>query len=153
MTRRRETGDPPGIVNFLEQGLLAGRAWRESMAEHADTAGGPQALEKIVRAVAADEAALGYSGFAYAQPGTKTLALGVTDAGPFLAGDTREVARREYPLARTIYLCLRPAPDAATRAFVRYVLGPEGQQAIAADPQGFFPLPAATLAAARARLE
>lgn len=152
MTVRRETGNPPGIVNFLEHRVLADRPWRDDITAHADSVGGPQALELIVRAVAADETALGYSGFAYAQPGTKTLALAETDAGPFFAGAASEVTRRDYPLTRTIYLCVDRAPDAATKAFVRHVLEREAQRAIAADAQKFFPLPPAALAAARAQL-
>jgi len=140
MRVRRETGNPPGIVNFLESRLLAGRAWRAGVQEHADTPGGTQALEQIVRAVAADEGAIGYSGFAYAVPGVKALALGETDAGPFFAGTEAEIARRNYPLARTIYLAAGPRPDAATREFLRYVLSPAGQGAIAADAQKFSPL-------------
>ena len=155
MTVRRETGNPPGIVNFLEQRVLAGRPWRDdpALVAHLDTPGGAQALEKIVRAVAADEAALGYSGFAYAQPGAKTLALAETEAGPFFAGTAAEVARRDYPLARTIYLCVDRAPDAATTAFLRHVLASESQRAIATDAQKFFPLPPAALAAARHALD
>ena len=141
MTVRRDTGNPPGIVNFLEQHLLAGRAWRGDIHEHADVTGGPQALELIVRAVAGDEAALGYSGFAYAQPGTKTLALGAADGGPYFMGAAEEIARRDYPLSRTIYLCVGRAPDAATREFLRYVLGPEGQGAVVANAEKFFPVP------------
>ena len=141
MVVRRETGNPPGIVNFLEQRLLAGRTWREGLVEHADVANGPQGLELIVRAVAADETALGYSGFAYAQPGTKTLALAEADGGPFASGTADEVARRVYPLARTIYLCVGATPDEATQAFVRHALSPAGQRAIADDAQKFFPLP------------
>ena len=152
MAIRRETGHPPGIVNFLEHRLLAGRAWRDSITAHTDIAGGPQALELIVRAVAADEAALGYSGFAYAQPGARTLLLAETEAGPFFAGTADEITRRDYPLTRTIYLCLAPPADVTARAFVRHVLSPAGQRAIAADAQKFFPLPPAALAAARAQL-
>ena len=145
MLARRETGNPPGIVNFLETRLLAGRAWRDDVHEYNDAPGGAQSLEQIVRAVAADETALGYSGFAYAVPGVKALALGETDAGPFYAGTAEEIVRREYPLARTIYLATGPAPDAATQEFVRYVLSPEGQGDIAADAQKFFPLSAAAV--------
>jgi phosphate transport system substrate-binding protein len=141
MVVRRETGNPPGIVNFLESRLMAGRAWRETFVEHADVANGPQGLELIVRAVAADETAACYSGFAYAQPGTKSLALAETDAGPFAAGTSDEVAHRTYPLARTIYLCVGHAPNEATRAFVRHALSSAGQRAIADDAQKFFPLP------------
>lgn len=140
MRVRRETGHPPGIVNFLEARLLAGRGWREDLREYSDAPGGAQSLEQIVRAVAADEGAIGYSGFAYAVPGVKTLALGETEAGPFFSGTEAEVARRQYPLTRTIYLATGPAPDAATRAFMDHVLGPAGQVAVAADAQGFFPL-------------
>ena len=143
MKVRRETGNPPGIVNFLESRLLAGRAWRDDMRQYTDVPGGAQSLEQIVRAVAADETALGYSGFAYAVPGVKALALGETEAGPFYAGTTEEIAQRQYPLARTLYLCTGPTPDAATQEFVRYVLGPEGQRAITSGAQGFFPLSSA----------
>ncbi len=140
MLTRRETGNPPGIVNFLEARLLAGRGWRADVQEHADTPGGAQALEQIVRAVAADEGAIGYSGLAYAVPGVKALELGETDAGPFFAGTEAEIAQRDYPLTRTIYLAVGPAPDEATGAFLRHVLSPAGQGVIAADAQKFFPL-------------
>jgi len=155
MTVRRETGNPPGIVNFLEQRVLAGRAWRRgaAMVAHLDSpGGGPQALELIVRAVAADESALGYSGFAYAQPGTKTLALSETDGGPTFAGTGDEIARRDYPLTRTIYLCLDHAPGALAKQFVHHVLGREGQQIVAADAQKFFPLTVAAAQSAQALL-
>lgn len=122
--------------------MLVGREWRNESAltAHVDTAGpgGMQALEKIGRAVAA---ALGYSGFGYAQPGTKTLLLSESDTGPFFAGTAEEIARRDYPLTRTIYLCTRHAPDEATREFVRFTQSTVGQRVVAADG-GFMPLPA-----------
>lgn len=140
MRVRRETGNPPGIVNFLEARLLAGRGWRDDLREYSDEPGGAQALEQVVRAVAADEGAIGYSGFAYAVPGVKALALGETEAGPFLAGTVADIAARRYPLTRTLYLATGPAPDAATRRFLEYVLGPEGQRAVAEDATKFLPL-------------
>src|SRR5258708_2884942 len=142
MRVRRETGNPPGIINFLETRLLAGRAWRADLHQYTDEPGGVQSLEQITRAVAADEAAIGYSGFAYAVRGVKTLALGETDAGPFCSGTAEEVAQRRYPLARTIYLGTGPKPDAATREFLRYGLGPAGQGGIAAHAEGVFSPPA-----------
>jgi phosphate transport system substrate-binding protein len=142
MKTRRETGNPPGIVNFLETRLLPGHVWRADVHEYTDQPG-LQSLEQITRAVAADESALGYSGFAYAVSGAKALALGETEAGPFYAGTDQEIAGRQYPLVRTIYLVTGPAPDEVTRSFVDYVLSPAGQQIIAADTQKFFPLPPA----------
>lgn len=152
MTVRRETGNPPGVVNFLEQRVLAGRAWRDDLVAHADTPGGLQALEKIVRTIAGDEGAIGYSGFAYAQPGTRALALGEAEAGPFFPGTAEQIARRDYPLARTLYLCATPAPSAAAREFLRHVLTPAGQRVVAASAEKFFPLEAAIIAAGLARL-
>ncbi len=141
MLVRRETGNPPGIVNYLDNRLLNGRAWRTDLVAHADVAGGPQALELIVRAVAADETAIGYSGFAYAQPGTKALALATIDGGEPFSGTADDVARRDYPLARTLYLCVAPKPDTATHEFVRFAQSEAGQRAVAADAEKFFPLP------------
>lgn len=153
MVRRRQTGDPPGIVNYLETALLEGRPWRPDLHEHVDQPGGPQALDLIVRAVAADEAAIGYSGFGYAVPGVKTLALGEAAAGPFYSGTPEEVARAEYPLTRTLYLCVDRNPPPPVRDFLAYALSSAGQRAVAASPEKFFPLPPARLAAARALLE
>lgn len=145
MRVRRASGNPPGIVNFLEHRLLAGRAWREDVKEYTDAPGGAQALEQIVRAVAADETALGYSGFAYAEPGAKPVALAESETGPDYAGTAGEIARGEYPLARRVYLCLGPAPDPVACEFVRFVLSPEGQRLVATDAHGFFPLPPAAI--------
>lgn len=143
MITRRESGDPPGIVNFLERRVLRGRRWREDLTAHRDEPGGVAALEAIVRAVAGEVAALGYSGFDYGHAGAKPVAVGETTAGPFLAGAEEEVARREYPLCRTVYLCLPAASDAAAYAFARMALGAEGQAAIASSGTGFHALPEA----------
>ena len=140
MRVRRETGNPPGIVNYLESRLLAGRAWRDDVHEYTDIPGGAQSLEQIVRAVAADESAIGYSGFAYAVPGAKAIALAEGDGGPYYAGTADGIARGDYPLTRTLYLCAGPSPDEVTGAFLQYALSPEGQRAISADAQKFFPL-------------
>ncbi len=139
MVRRRETGNPPGIVNFLEQRLLLDRGWREGIIEHQDQPGGPQALELIVRAVAGDEAAIGYSGFGYAQPGAKTLALGEAENGRFFVGTPGEIQHRDYPLSRTIYLCVAPQAPRVVQEFVQFVLSPAGQKVVVNDAQKFYP--------------
>lgn len=149
MAPLRTSGNPPGIVNYLEERVLHGDRWRRDLVVHTDAPHGPQALVLIVRAVAADEGAIGYSGFGYAEPGVRTLAVGATAAGPFFSGSAEEVRREEYPLTRRIYLCLRGAPAAAARAFVAYVLGPAGQAEIRQSPEGFFPLPRADVVAAQ----
>jgi len=156
MLRRRATGDPPGIVNFLQHRVLLGREFNSSLQEQVDSAD-VSALDAIVRAVALDERGIGYSGFANKRPGTKTLALAETTDGPFWPGTPDEVARRDYPLSRTIYLCANRSPvrplDPRVREFLRYVLSREGQRVVATDRARFLSLPAAMAAAERVRID
>lgn len=149
MPRRRGTGNPPGIVNFIEQRALGGRELRDDIRE--------TALDDIVRRIAGDPDGIGFSGFAFAAPGAKTLALAETAAGPYYAGTPAEVANRLYPLSRSLYLMIRPAEggrlSGPQRDFLRGVLAEEGQRIVAADRMGFLPLDAAQTARSLAALE
>jgi phosphate transport system substrate-binding protein len=144
MPTRRSTGNPPGIVNFLRQRVLPDSEFRGDIAECPDSAEG-SSLDRIVRAVASDPDGIGCSGFGNAAPGARTLALAEGEGGPYYAGTPDEVARRIYPLTRTIYLCVDRAPgrplDPRLGDFIAFVLGPEGQKAVADDPERFLPLP------------
>lgn len=142
MPVRRESGNPPGVVNFMEAAVLTGRAWRDDLVTHADQPGGPDSLEAIVRAVAADEAAIGYSGFDFAITGVRSLALGRNETGPFFSGEEAEIASRDYLLCRTIYACLRSDSPEAARRWVDFAQGPAGKEAIRRAGTAFFALPA-----------
>jgi phosphate transport system substrate-binding protein len=149
MLRRRESGNPPGIVNFMQTQL---GAIREDAVEIVDQPG-ETSLSGIVRHVAADRLGIGFSGFAFAQPGAKTVKLAPRAGGPFYAGSEAEVAQRLYPLSRTIYLMLKPDNEghltADQRGFVDVILSPAGQKALQDDPTRFLPLTAQQLAEAR----
>ncbi|MBV8645195.1 MAG: substrate-binding domain-containing protein, partial [Candidatus Eremiobacteraeota bacterium] len=92
MVRVRETGNPSGIVNFLQERALRGGTLRDDVIEQRDKPG-ESALQAIVNRVAEDPNGIGYSGFGYAVPGVKTLALAETPAGTFFSGTPAEVAR------------------------------------------------------------
>lgn len=149
---RRPSGNPPGIVNYVSGRVLAGREWREDLQTHDDRPAGPTALEAIVQAVARDAGAIGLSGFDYAVPGTKTLALGAGEDGPFMSGTPEEIAARQYPLSRSVFLCLPGLATPAAEALARLVLEPEAQRAVAASGSAFMPLPEAVRVATMARL-
>ena len=155
MLPRRETGNPPGIVNFLQQRILSGGAWRSDLRVQTD-ASGRSALQAIVQQVAEDPAGIGYSGFGFRQPGVRALAIGATDDGPFIEGVRASVSDRTYPLTRSVYIAFDPnvmaSPDLPLPDFLRYVLSSEAQRAIADDPEGFIPLPANELEASRQSL-
>ncbi|MDQ2942882.1 MAG: substrate-binding domain-containing protein, partial [Candidatus Dormibacteraeota bacterium] len=131
MLRRRDTANPPGIVNFLEQRMLGGGEFRDDIREQPGTAAEP-ALDAIVRRVADDPAGIGYSGFAYARPGAKAVAIARTPTAPFYAGRPEEIASRAYPLSREIYLAVNRAPGKPMtpllREFLLFTLSREGQR-------------------------
>jgi phosphate transport system substrate-binding protein len=137
---RRASGNPPGIVNFLGARILGTRAWRTDLQVHDDAPGGPTALEAIVEAVARDPAAIGWSGFDYGLPGAKTVALGSSREGHFYAGTDAEIGTHDYPLSRFIYACIPVAAAPAAEEFVRMILEPAAQTAIARSVSGFMPL-------------
>ena len=88
--------------------------------------------------------------------GIKPLALAAADGGPFVAPSRETFQARTYPLVRSIYIYLNRKPgtpvEPKLREFLRFILSREGQ-AIVADGSGFLPLPAATAAAQRAKVD
>ena len=156
MLHVRDSGNPPGIVNFIQQRVLLGGEFRNDIHEQIDRPG-ETALQGIVRAIAADANGIGYSGFGYAVPNTKTLALAESPAGPFYSGSVAEVTQRTYPLSRQIYFGVNGPPGeplaALSREFIRFALSREGQERVASDAMGFLPLTASQAAAARREME
>ncbi|MDE1893564.1 MAG: hypothetical protein KGH90_04415 [Xanthomonadaceae bacterium] len=155
MTPRRASGNPPGIVNFLDRRVLGARRWRRDLRVQVD-APGTSALAAIVRSVGADPDGIGYSGFGYAGGAVRALPLAVARGAPFRAGTPAEVAAGRYALARTIYLGFPRTgtgglSPAACR-FLSFVLGAEGQRLVAQDRMHFDPLTPAQDRAARAAL-
>jgi len=153
-------GNPLGIINYLQSRVFkSDKGLRRSI--YQVDSNGPRLdqhmLNRIVREVAADPLAIGYSGFDFGAPGAKTLALAETDAGPWYRGTHDEVRARVYPLTRTIYLGVnqpagRPMRP-AVREFLRFILSREGQEAFAEGPEKYLPLTAAAANAERAKLD
>jgi len=155
MLHRRDSGNPPGIVNFFQQRVLRGGEFRDGIEEQVDRPG-ETALDAIVHRVADDPRGIGYSGFAYSAPGTKTLAIAETEHAPYYAGTPAEVAHRDYPLSRQIYLGFNRAPGQALppalREFLLFALSRQGQLVVANDRLRFFPLTAEQAQASRRTL-
>ena len=148
----RASGNPPGIVNFMEIRVLRNGTFRTDLRVERDRPG-ESALQAIVRAVANDPDGIGYSGFGYALPGVKTVALAEHPGGPYVQGGPQQVASRSYPLSRQIYFGLNSPPgrplSPLVKAFIELALSPGGQQAVAHTPERFLPLTPAQLARSR----
>jgi phosphate transport system substrate-binding protein len=76
--------------------------------------------------------------------------------GSFEKGAHASVSDRRYPPTRSVYIAFDPnvmaSPDSPLPDFLRYVLSPEAQRAIADDSEGFIPLPPNELEASRQSL-
>lgn len=155
MVPLRSSGNPPGIVNFMEIRLLRGAGFRSDLRIERDRPG-ESALQAIVRAIANDPDGIGYSGFGYARPGVKTVALAERPGGPYISGGPEQVANRTYPLSRKIYFALnsppgRPLPP-LVKAFIELALSPEGQRTVVHSPDHFLPLTPRQVTRAHQRL-
>ena len=152
MAPLRPSGNPPGIVNFMKIRVLRGGAFRTDILIERDQPGA-SALQAIVRAVANDPDGIGYSGFGYAVPGVKTIALAEHSGAPYVKGGAEQVADRSYPLSRQIYFALNSPPGhpltPLLKAFIELALSPQGQRAVALTPAHFLPLTAAQSARSR----
>lgn len=138
---------PDGISNFIRLRVCNDGDLRSDI--HTEHTGGPiNVLERIVTDVAADPDAIGYAGFANLNPGVKIIALS-EGSGPYLSGTRAEVASAEYPLTRYVYIFIDRKPGERIppleRAFLSYVISPEGQALIASD-NIYMPLPPAIAA-------
>ena len=155
MTPRRASGNPPGIVNFLDRQLLGGRPWRRDLRIQRD-GDGRSALQAIMQQVGADPDGIGYSGFGYATAAVRAVPLAMRAGAPFVAGTPASVAAGRYLLGRTIYLGFpaRAGGGLSPLAcrFLAFILGADGQRLIAQDAMHFNPLTPAQARAARAVL-
>lgn len=138
-----EVGGPNRRIHVYTRDKLSGT--REIIQErilHGDslvsTAIEVETSEQMEASIARNLAAIGYGGIAYA-PGTRIVRIVTAGRPGGIAPSTEEVATFRYPLSRTLNLCVDPeAASPAVRDFLRWVLGPEGQQIVASV--GYFPM-------------
>jgi len=153
-------GNPLGIINYLQKRVFGDKTGLRRSIYQVDSNGPAleqHMLNRIVREVARDRYAIGFSGFAFGAPGARTLSVAETDNGPWYKGTHDEVASRKYPFTRTIYLGvnqpvgkpLRPA----VREFLRFILSREGQETFTDGVEKYLPLTADVAAVERAKLD
>jgi phosphate transport system substrate-binding protein len=119
-----------GFEQFFKERVLRGGGYRDDL-YLADL------VFPIAENVAADVAAVGYTGLAYLADGVRLVDLAPQDGGPALPPTIANVAAQRYPLARSIYVFAHRRPDTgvepAVGEFVRFILSEEGQQAVRAE--------------------
>jgi phosphate transport system substrate-binding protein len=119
-----------GTYEFFKEHVLGG----DDFAAEVQTLPGTAA---VVNAVAADAGGIGYGGAAYAK-GVHDCAVKQTDDSPAVLPNADTVRDGSYPIARGLYYYTRKAPTGAEKAFIDYVLSPEGQKLV--TEVGYFPI-------------
>jgi phosphate transport system substrate-binding protein len=91
----------------------------------------------IVNAVSKDPASLGYGGIAYAT-GIKALAVKNDESSEAITPSLETVQNGKYPLSRQLFFYTIGEPSGEIKAFIDWVLGPEGQKIC--EAVGYYPL-------------
>jgi len=99
---------------------------------------------EVVKMVAADKYAIGYSGIGYLTAGVRTVPLAAIPGECYDTSPTLTYSGK-YPLARYLYIYLNKAPtkplDPALLEFIKYILSRDGQ--METIKTGFYPITAA----------
>ena len=91
----------------------------------------------VVNAVAKEKFAIGYGGAAYAK-GIKILKVKKDANSPGVLPDLANVKDGSYALSRPLFFYLRNKPTGDIKAFIDWVLSPEGQAIV--SKVGYFPV-------------
>ncbi|HWN69539.1 MAG TPA: PstS family phosphate ABC transporter substrate-binding protein [Haliangium sp.] len=86
--------------------------------------------EDMVAAVAADPDGIGFAPIGLIDERVRAVALS-SDGRRFIAPSQHTIRDLSYPLRRNLYLVTRGTPRGALNLFLRFVLGPAGQAALA----------------------
>jgi phosphate transport system substrate-binding protein len=98
--------------------------------------------EEVVRNVANDKFAIGYSGIGYKTDGVRTVPLAITFGLECHDTSAEATCSGKYPIARYLYIHFNRKPnepiDPLRGEFIKYVLSKDGQAQT--EESGFYPL-------------
>lgn len=118
-----------GTFGFFQDNVVKG--------DYASTCQTLPGTAAIVNAVKKDKYAIGYGGAAYAE-GVKDCKVkkDAKTAGVFPTAET--IKNKTYPITRYLFMYLKSKPTGETKAFIDWILSPEGQKVVVET--GYFPL-------------
>lgn len=82
--------------------------------------------------------AIGYDGLGYVTPDVKVIAVAKEPGGPFVLPTAETVTRKEYPIARDLYMYTPGQPTGAVKDYLDWIMGPEAQGLV--RELGFVPI-------------
>ncbi len=91
----------------------------------------------VVNAVSKDKSGIGYGGAAYAS-GVKHCAVKKDEKSPAYVATPETVKANQYPITRYLYMYLKNRPTGDIKAYIDWILSPEGQKIVSSV--GYFPV-------------
>ena len=91
----------------------------------------------IVNAVKKDKYSIGYGGAAYAE-GVKDCKIKVDAKSAGILPTAETIKDKTYPISRYLYMYLKSQPTGEAKAFIDWILSPEGQKMV--EEVGYYPL-------------
>ena len=119
-----------GTFVYFRDNVLNGKDYSSTMQSLPGTAA-------VVNAVVKDKNGIGYGGAAYAE-GVKIVKVKKNATSPAYAPNAETVKSNQYPIARYLYMYSRSKPTGDMKAYVDWILGPEGQELV--TKVGYFPV-------------
>jgi phosphate transport system substrate-binding protein len=94
--------------------------------------------EGIIAEVRDNPHAVGYDGLGYITNEVKVIAVAPDAASPYILPSVATVNDGTYPIARDLYMYTPGEPSAAVKAYIEWILSPEGQKIVLT--LGFVPI-------------
>ncbi|QGM98594.1 PstS family phosphate ABC transporter substrate-binding protein [Methylocystis parvus] len=124
-----------GTNKFFKQNVLAGGDFKDAVHQEAGS-------EQVVKAVASDASAIGYSGIGYKTEEVRAVPVAASFGKKCFDASFENTYTRKYPLARGLYINILKDPktpiDTLSGEFVKYVLSKDGQSQ--AKKGGYYPI-------------
>jgi len=142
LTNWKEVGGEDGKIVAYSRENNSGTYvfFKEHVLQNEDFARDVQTLPgtaAVVNAVSKDERSIGYGGIAYSS-GVKAVPIRPDPSSPAVQPSLQTVQSGEYPLSRNLFFYTVGEPEGQVKAFIDWVLGPEGQKVC--ESVGYYPL-------------
>jgi phosphate transport system substrate-binding protein len=119
-----------GTYVFFKEAVLGGADYSPRVQTLPGTAA-------VVNAVSKEKLGIGYGGAAYAK-GIRLLKVKKDASANAALPDAEAVKSGAYPLSRPLFFYLKSKPSGPAKAFIEWVLSPEGQAIV--QKVGYFPI-------------
>jgi len=118
-----------GTYVFFQENVVKG--------DYASTCQTLPGTAAVVNAVKKDVNGIGYGGAAYAE-GIEICKVKKDAKSPAYEANAQTIAKNQYPISRYLYMYVRNRPTGAMKAYIDWILGPEGQKLVVET--GYFPV-------------